>query len=49
MSRMATYRDDSLEALKARSTAVRSQTGDIDEVEGANTYELPGADMPAKN
>jgi len=36
--------DDSLEALKARSTAAQSPRVDVDEAE-AETFELPGADL----
>jgi hypothetical protein len=37
--------DDSLEQLKARSTAARSPGVDPDETEAAETFELPGADL----
>jgi hypothetical protein len=37
--------DDSLEELKARSTAAQSPKVDLDETEAADTYELPGADL----
>jgi hypothetical protein len=37
--------DDSLETLKARGTAARSPTRDVDEAEAADIFELPGADM----
>ena len=37
--------DDSLEELKARSTAAQSPRLDLDEAEGVETFELPGADL----
>jgi hypothetical protein len=37
--------DDSLEELKARSTAAQSPTVDLDEAEVADSFELPGADL----
>jgi len=37
--------DDSLEELKARSTAAQSPKVDLDEAEAADTFELPGADL----
>jgi hypothetical protein len=37
--------DDSLEELKARSTAPQSPRVDVDEAEAAETFELPGADL----
>ncbi|MFC0506670.1 DUF4193 domain-containing protein [Micromonospora costi] len=37
--------DDSLEELKARSTAPQSAAVDVDEAEAAETFELPGADL----
>ena len=39
--------DDSLEQLKAHSTAVQSPGVDLDEAEAAETFELPGADLSA--
>jgi hypothetical protein len=37
--------DDSLEELKARSTASQSPGVDLDEAEAAENFELPGADL----
>src|SRR2546423_8800191 len=37
--------DDSLEDLKARSTAAQSPGVDLDEAEAAENFELPGADL----
>ena len=37
--------DDSLEQLKARSTAAQSPGVDLDDAEAAETFELPGADL----
>jgi Domain of unknown function (DUF4193) len=37
--------DDSLEELKARSTAAQSPRVDLDEAEAAENFELPGADL----
>jgi hypothetical protein len=37
--------DDSLEELKARSTAAQSPKVDLDEAEAADSFELPGADL----
>jgi hypothetical protein len=37
--------DDSIEELKARSTAAQSPGVDLDEAEAAETFELPGADL----
>src|SRR3954453_18372057 len=37
--------EDSLEELKARRVDAQSATGDVDEVEVAETFELPGADL----
>ncbi|MER7443923.1 DUF4193 domain-containing protein [Micromonospora avicenniae] len=37
--------DDSLEELKARSSAPQSATVDLDEAEAAENFELPGADL----
>ena len=37
--------DDSLEELKARSTAAQSPKVDLDEADVADTFELPGADL----
>ena len=37
--------DDSLDELKARSTAAQSPRVDLDEAEAAENFELPGADL----
>ena len=37
--------DDSLEELKARSSAAQSPRVDLDEAEAAENFELPGADL----
>ncbi|RKN16596.1 DUF4193 domain-containing protein [Micromonospora musae] len=37
--------DDSLEELKARSSAPQSATVDVDEADAAENFELPGADL----
>ena len=37
--------DDSLEELKARSTAAQSARVDLDEAEAGETFELAGADL----
>ncbi|MET7747720.1 DUF4193 domain-containing protein [Micromonospora sp. NPDC005367] len=37
--------DDSLEELKARSSAPQSATVDLDEADAAENFELPGADL----
>jgi hypothetical protein len=37
--------DDSLDELKARSTAAQSPGVDVDEADAADTFELPGADL----
>jgi hypothetical protein len=37
--------DDSLEQLKARSTAAQSPRIDLDEAEAADSFELPSADL----
>jgi hypothetical protein len=37
--------DDSLDGLKARSTAAQSPRVDLDEAEAAENFELPGADL----
>jgi len=42
---VAEMEDDSLEELKARSTAAQSPNLDQDEAEAAETFELPGADL----
>src|SRR4030095_7939918 len=42
---MVEMEDDSLEELKARSTAAQSPKVDLDEAEAADTFELPGADL----
>jgi hypothetical protein len=42
---VAEIEDDSLEELKARSTAAQSPKVDLDEAEAADTFELPGADL----
>jgi formylmethanofuran dehydrogenase subunit E len=37
--------EDSLEELKARRVDSQSATVDVDETEGAESFELPGADL----
>jgi Domain of unknown function (DUF4193) len=37
--------EDSLEELKARSTAAQSLSHDLDEAEASEQFELPGADL----
>jgi hypothetical protein len=37
--------EDSIEDLKARRTAAQASTVDVDEVEVAEGFELPGADL----
>jgi hypothetical protein len=43
--RHADLDEDSLEELKARRTSTQSTLVDIDETEGADSFELPGADL----
>ena len=41
--------EDSLEELKARRNEAQSAVVDVDESDSAENFELPGADLSAKN